>query len=162
MRKTGANKSLHNLSARQLAALAVINAGGTHEQAATAAEVHRVTVTRWVNHHPAFVAELNRLRHEAFSACYLEILGTTRAAIGVANRALETDNGDFALRWLRLALPGIDRNASLAQTAPRDSIAVVETHRRSMRSTLEEGLALGPERSTHDAEAELLRLIDDS
>ena len=36
-----------------LAAINVLIVGGTHEDEAQAAGVHRVTVTRWVNHRPA-------------------------------------------------------------------------------------------------------------
>jgi len=27
--------------------------------------VHLITVTQWVNHHPAFISELNQLRSDA-------------------------------------------------------------------------------------------------
>jgi hypothetical protein len=152
------DKSLHRLSGKQLQALSVLHEGGTQEEAATASGVHRVTVTRWVNHHPAFIAELNRLEHEALTACYQGLLRTTRSAINVAARALEGDDGDFALRWLRVALPSIARNAHLTQDHPRSSTSVVEDHRRSMRSALDEGLSLGVERSTGEAEAEIIDL----
>ncbi len=56
---------LLQLDPKQAKALEVLAAGGSHEAAAEAAGVHRVTVTRWANHHPEFVAEMNRRRLDA-------------------------------------------------------------------------------------------------
>ena len=57
-------------------------AGGAMAQAATAsAGVHRVTVTRWVNHHAAFIAELHRLRLEGTRDAAGLVAKTTRRAL---------------------------------------------------------------------------------
>ena len=55
---------LYQLSEKQLRALDVLANGGTHADAAEAAGVHRVTVTKWCNSHPAFKADRNRRRSE--------------------------------------------------------------------------------------------------
>lgn len=57
-------EALYELDDRQLAALDVLSAGGTHQEAADAAGVHRVTVSRWAGNVPAFIAERNRRRAE--------------------------------------------------------------------------------------------------
>lgn len=59
-----------------MAAVNALIAGGTHEDAALASGVHRVTVTRWVNHHPAFVAEMNRVRADLASKTQARSLGS--------------------------------------------------------------------------------------
>ena len=46
MSTTEGYESLHNLSPKQLAALAVLKSGGSHDEAASAAGTHRVTVSR--------------------------------------------------------------------------------------------------------------------
>lgn len=156
MTTTKDNKSLHALSAKQLKAIAVLSSGGTHEEAAAAAQTHRVTVTRWTNHHPAFIAELNRLKEEAISTFSSEILGVTNAAVRVVSRALESDDSEIALRWLRLALPVVGASAAHPKARAIDSRAVVEEHRQGMPSAFEDGLQRGFERSTLEAEADIL------
>jgi hypothetical protein len=54
---TERHRALLTLDERQLAALDVLCAGGSHKAAAQAAGVDRVTVTRWNTRHPAFMAE---------------------------------------------------------------------------------------------------------
>ena len=65
MTTTASYRPLHQLTASQQLAVTALAAGATHGEAAEEAGVHRVTVTRWARHHPAFIAELNRLRAEA-------------------------------------------------------------------------------------------------
>ena len=60
-------KSLHNLKTSQLLAIEALISGSDHQGAADKAGVHRVTISNWVNHHPGFIAELNRKRLEILS-----------------------------------------------------------------------------------------------
>ena len=55
---------LREVSDRQVLAIDTLVAGGTHQEAAAAAGVHRVTVSNWARRHPGFMAEVNRRRGE--------------------------------------------------------------------------------------------------
>jgi hypothetical protein len=55
---------LREVSDRQVLAIDALVAGGTHQEAAAAAGVHRVTVSNWARRHPGFMAEVNRRRGE--------------------------------------------------------------------------------------------------
>ena len=152
MTATGRNQSLHVLTSKQIKALAVLHSGGTHEEAAAAAQTHRVTITRWANHHPAFIAELNRMQQETLAICSTELIRITADALEVIARALEHDNGDLALRWMRIALPAIQARSLPVRVGPVDSSGVVDEHRLSMPTVLEEGIHMGFQRSTLEAE----------
>lgn len=161
MKATDRNQSLHTLSSKQLKALSIISSGGTHAEAAAAAQTHRVTITRWANHHPAFVAELNRLKEETVAACSAEILHLTASAMEVLSRALQDDDGEIALRWLRIAVPLVASRATHQADSPRDSREFVEDHRQGMPSTFDSGMRIGFERSTAEAEADLIEYLEE-
>jgi hypothetical protein len=55
-------KRLHGVTVKQQNAIDRLVAGDTDEQAAQAAGVHRVTVSKWRLHDPAFQAALNAPR----------------------------------------------------------------------------------------------------
>ena len=59
---------LRFLSEAQLAALGVLEVGGTTTRAAQAAGVSRQTVSSWCNHHTHFIAERNRRKMELVRA----------------------------------------------------------------------------------------------
>ena len=59
---------LHDLTVKQQNAIDRLVAGDTDEQAAQAAGVHRVTVSNWRLHDPAFQAALNARRQEVWGA----------------------------------------------------------------------------------------------
>ena len=96
-------ESLLRLSPIQSLAADVLYMGGTHQEAANAAGVNRVPVTRWVHHHPAFIAEMTRrkfARYESLASCADEV---SRQSIALVQDAVL--NGDLAtaLTWLKLA-----------------------------------------------------------
>jgi len=161
MTATGSNQSLHVLTSKQVKALAVIHSGGTHEEAAAAAQTHRVTVTRWANHHPAFIAELNRLQQEALSVCSTGLLRITTDALEVVGRALERDDGELALRWMRIALPAIQGRSLPVRLGQVESTEVVEDHRSRMPTALDEGIQMGIQRSTTEAELDIRARLGD-
>lgn len=145
---TKCDESLHRLSSSQVAALGVLFSGGTHEDAARAAGVHRVTVTRWANHHPAFIAEHNRFRVDLQEILRLKMERASGSALDVVQGALERGDVGVALRWLQLVCP-------LRQPAPgpTDSRDVVEVVRLGMRPPLlADAEALGLEHNRDDAE----------
>jgi hypothetical protein len=133
MTATGDYESLHELTPAQVLAVAALASGQTHEKAAEAAGVHRVSVTRWANHHPAFQAELNRLRAEAAAEVRAKVVRLTNLAIDIVEQALTDGGEEAAFRWLRL-MPVMTTSAVPA--GPTDSTDVVEGVRRSMPDPL--------------------------
>jgi hypothetical protein len=152
---TGRYQSLHELSSEQVRALSALAGGATHEVAAGCAGVHRVTVTRWVNHHPAFIAELHQLRLEAARDAAALVVETTRRALRVVSDAVEEGNLDAAFRWLRL---GTLASVAGPTEGPADSHQVVERVRATMPDFLTQMLAEGGPTSA-DAEAALLERL---
>jgi hypothetical protein len=132
MKATDDYKSLHELDMKQLKAIAALAAGQTHEAAAKAAAVHRVTVTRWVLHHPAFIVELHRMKAEAAEEAIANISTVTRTAIELVASSISIGNVDSAFRWLRLGT--LASVTTPPPEGPVDSTAVVEQIRIDMPS----------------------------
>ncbi len=129
--------------------------GGTHAEAAHAAGVHRVTVTRWTNHHPAVVAELNRARTEALMRQRVAASRLTEKAIAVIDEALDDGDRAVALRWYSMNVRAID-----IPELPVESADVVEARRLKMPSTIDQMIAATGEPSRLDAEAAILTSLD--
>jgi hypothetical protein len=81
----------NNLTDRQELALAALMAGATHTEAAEAASVHRVTVTKWANEDAEFIAERNRRRTSARSAIAAKVRNLTGRAVDVVASAIELE-----------------------------------------------------------------------
>src|SRR5580700_2445664 len=125
-------KELHTLNQRQHLALAALAGGSTHQVAAEAAGVHRVTVTAWANHHPAFIAELNRSRADAAAQALGQVKRLTSAALDAVEEAVRSGDVQAALKWLALApLP----SAADHYVGPTVSVDVVEGVRQSSASS---------------------------
>lgn len=101
-RATDRYQSLRELSPAQALAVDALDAGRTHQEAAEAAGVNRVTVTRWVHHHPAFQAELNRRRFERLENLASRADGVTARALEVVDRAIGGGDVTAAMAWIRL------------------------------------------------------------
>lgn len=151
MGATRHDESLHDLTPPQIAAIGALMAGGTHDEAAAAAGVHRVTVKRWVNHHPAVIAEMNRIRLDAARQTQEQLRRLTARALEVVEGALSSGDLEAAFRWLRLVPPP----PVVSAAGPTESRNVVEQVRLRLSSPLEELISLGNERSTEDAEHEI-------
>ena len=148
MGATKGDGSLHDLTSRQTAVAVALIAGGTHEDAARAAGVHRVTVTRWVNHHPAFIAEMNRLRTDTTNRMQAKIAQVTESALEVVQTAVAAGDLQTAQWWLRLVPPSL-----VSAVGPTESVDVVESVRAGMRSPLlAEAMPAGLEQTTEEAE----------
>jgi len=93
---------LRTLTPSQCIALDHLDAGATHQTAADAAGVHRVTVTRWARHHPGFEAELNRRRQERAERIADRIGEISTAALDVLGEAINDGDTETALACLRL------------------------------------------------------------
>ncbi len=94
-------QSLLKLTPAQSIAVDVLDAGGTHTEASQAANVNRVTVTRWMHHHPAFIAELNRRRLERANHLVTQTARTTAKAMQLVESAIDGGDIQAALAWLR-------------------------------------------------------------
>jgi hypothetical protein len=148
-------QSLHRLSESQRLAVHALAAGRSQTTAAEAAGVHRVTVTRWVAHHPAVIAELNHLRAESASESAAQIGRVTRAALAAVEAAINDGDINAAFKWFRFVAP-----ASVATSfGPIESHDVVEQRRRGMPSYLQELLGVDTERTTNDAEEDFARQL---
>jgi hypothetical protein len=78
-----------DVSLQQERAIEVLVAGGTHGRAAEAAGCHRVTVTRWANYDPDFIAEINRRRAEVWTEVADQLQRAVRRSVEVVVAALE-------------------------------------------------------------------------
>ena len=94
--------ALQVLSAAQVTALGVLEAGGSHAEAAEAAGVHRVTVSKWVTRHPEFIAETNRRRADRADRLAVRVDSVTASALDVIAQACAEGDRAAALAWLRL------------------------------------------------------------
>ena len=156
MTATERNNALHELDTAQLTALGILMQGGSHQEAADAAGVHRVTVTRWRNHHPAFIARMNEFRSEIAAQIELAAEQHTGAALRVVGQALAESDLTAALRWL-----GISSRFVGARIGPKDSTEVVECFRRGLPSELDRMISFDQGPSVEDAEAQILRRLGD-
>ncbi|MFN8022118.1 MAG: hypothetical protein U0Q03_11380 [Acidimicrobiales bacterium] len=135
---TESNTSLHELSSEQALAVAALFSGATHAEAAEAAGVHRVTVSKWASHHPAFVSALATLRRDAAFEARDAALRTTRAALDVVFRAIDAGDVDAAFKWLRLG------SGAALVTLPIGALTsheIVEEVRRTLPDALSQMLA---------------------
>ena len=152
---TECHETLHRLSVRQERAIGVLLAGGSHEQAAESARVHRVTVTRWVNHHPAVIAAMNNSRLESQARHQFITSQLMEKAMSVIEAALDEGDRSVAIRWLSMTT-----HHHRMDVGPIESSAVVEEARTAMPTFVEEVLATG-ERTAADAERLIrLRVVD--
>jgi hypothetical protein len=153
---TECDNVLHRASPRQIRAIEILIGGGTHSEAADAAGVHRITVTRWVNHHPAVIAELNGALLEARTRYRFVVSRLMEKSMRVVEEALDKNDRAAAFRWYAL-----NPHHHAAQIGPVEPMAVVEQVRRAMPTFLEEIAASG-DRSTADAEAKIRSLFIES
>lgn len=98
-------ESLLKLTPTQVIAVDVLDRGGTQTEAAELAGVSRVTVSRWVHHHPAFLAELNRRIVERAHRVTTQADELTLKAMTVLSRAIDEGDTSAAIQWLRLLGP---------------------------------------------------------
>ncbi len=136
---TNRDSALHQLDMQQNLAVVALANGATHDAAADAAGVHRTTVTRWANHHPAFIAQRNRLQAEAAATAAAEAATVRRRITTAALETIEAEiaagNADAAFRWLKVSPP---TSGVAACPGPMEAVAVVDAVRLSMPGVLDE------------------------
>ena len=111
------------ISPAQSLALEVLVSGGTITKAAKEAGVARETVSRWVHHDPAFLAELQNIRAEMAiqTRCSLESLGMR--AVGVLSDAIENQfvkPSRLKAACALLKMIGADRAETMASTTAEE------------------------------------------
>jgi hypothetical protein len=89
------------LSPSQSLALEILDAGGTHQEAAKAAGVDRTTVSRWATKHPAFVSEMNLRKRERAEETIHRVSEVTLAALDCVAHSVSEGNVRAAIQWLR-------------------------------------------------------------
>ena len=107
---------LHELTPSQAIAVDALAGGATHDMAAKAAGVHRVTVTRWTLHHPEFKAELNRRMSDAADEASALVIRVTNAALATIEKAMHKGDLDAAFQMAPIRAVG-DRDLSTRRTA---------------------------------------------
>ncbi len=118
-------ESLLKLSPPQVLAVDVLDAGGSQVEAAEKAGVSRVTVSRWLHHHPAFVAELNRRQVERASRVAARSDELTFKAMEVVAQAVEQGDTSAAIQWLRLLGPALHAGADRKRERPLSAEAII-------------------------------------
>ncbi len=150
---TQRDDSLHTLTPKQLHAVEVLASGGSHTTAAQAAGVNRVTITRWANHHPAFVAEMNRGYLVALEGHRATVERVTGKAMGVIEQAIDGGDVAAAFRWYQLNAQHPHRVVGAT-----DSRQVVEANRATMPSERFADLMNDP--STEEAERVIAQRLE--
>ena len=84
------------LTPAQSCAVLLLAAGRTDAEAAAELGVHRCTVSQWKNHHPAFIAQLNRTRDSVNAELADRFRVLASSALRVVGEALE--GGDSPAR----------------------------------------------------------------
>src|SRR5262245_32806396 len=92
-------ESLLAVKPQHEAAIAVLAAGGTQQDAATAAGVSRETVSRW-HKHPGFAARLNEHQATAVQDHNLRLARLRGKALDVVEESLDAGDARVALRVL--------------------------------------------------------------
>jgi hypothetical protein len=132
--------SLFTLTPTQLKALDLLLSGLPDVHVAQALNIHRTTIYRWKTLHPAFVAEYNRLRIDAWDACHQRLRHLLPRALSALGKGLRSDDPSVALRsattLLRHAAPDKDvlppPPERKTPTTPDAFIdAFVQAHRRA-------------------------------
>ena len=100
-------------------AIEVLIAGGTTTEAAEAADRSRETISRWINHHPAFIAEMNSRRAERKARMGDAVDALAEQALSNMRSMLE--EGDPRATETLLKLVGLDA-AKVGPTDPQEVI----------------------------------------
>ena len=136
---TKPDKSGHALSVEQENAIDLLVLGRTDRDVAEAVGVTRQTVNGWRNHHPGFVAELNRRRSEVWGTACDRLRSLLPKALECLERAVTRADPDWRAAVRVVELTGLDRqghgvpNLGPYSIGHTDPDAVVEAEARSRR-----------------------------
>jgi hypothetical protein len=115
------------LDDQQEVALAALLAGSTHAEAGVACGRHRVTVTRWANYDPKFIAEWNRRRLELANSTAERLRSTAVHAVEAVAAAIEAEakEGRAVVALKLLALMGVKNLLDVDRIGPATAEAVI-------------------------------------
>lgn len=102
MAKADESRRLADVSESMILAIEILVTGGTQSDAGEAAEVTRQTVSKWQNHHPGFIAELNLRREQLREERTDRIRDLDAQALAVISDAVEQGDRSAAMDWLKL------------------------------------------------------------
>jgi hypothetical protein len=119
--------SLSTLTTLQLQAIDLLLRGHSVNHVAGTIGITRVTISRWKNHHPAFIAELNRRQQELLSHSALLYQRLLERSLRTLHDVLSGKSADKAALRIAVAIVnGVTSRRSLdCKLGPTDPIAVV-------------------------------------
>lgn len=132
------------LSPQQASAVDLMVEGACDAEVARVLGVHRSTVSRWRQFHPAFIAELNRRRDGTLDAAADQLRQTTRRAMAIIRERLDaTDRPDLQLRAAigLLRMLGVGTRAAQVGPTSADQFIDDQVHaaRRQKREFIDNG-----------------------
>ncbi|MQF69060.1 hypothetical protein FIM12_01800 [SAR202 cluster bacterium AD-804-J14_MRT_500m] len=101
--KLSQNGHSTGLTVTQLNAIDVLAQGKTDQETATVVGVSRESVSRWKNHNPNFIAELNKQRRLIWGASHDRLRSLLPKAIDTLETALERGDSKVAMELLKAA-----------------------------------------------------------
>lgn len=119
------------LNGRQLTAVDALLAGATDDEAAAAAGVHRVTVNKWKNHNPFFMAALRARREELWGASVEKLRGLLPKAVDRLEREIEEGPDGLRAALELVKLTGLAERR--AEGGPVDPVGVFNEMIRERR-----------------------------
>jgi hypothetical protein len=117
----------YQLDRQRELALEALLSGATHAEAGTACGRHRVTITRWANYDPNFIAEWNRRRMELAKSTAERLRSTAVRAAEAVAAAIEAEarEGRAVIALKLLALIGVNNLLDVDPIGPVTAEAVL-------------------------------------
>lgn len=114
-----------SLTGSQQIAIDALIKGATDAEAAAAATVTRQTVCSWRNHHPLFIAELNRCRREIWTASRDHLLALVPKALDALETALTSEQPNTRAAIKVIELVGLS-SESISPSGPTSAKEVLD------------------------------------
>ena len=119
-----------SLTPAQSCAVLLLAAGRTDAETAAELGVHRCTVSQWKNHHPAFIAALNRTRDSVNAELSDRFRVLASSALRVIGPALEGDDSPARTAAAFAVLKRVPLTTAVVGPRHADQIVFNETARR--------------------------------
>ena len=119
-----------SLTPAQSCAVLLLAAGRTDAETAAELGVHRCTVSQWKNHHPAFIAQLNRTRDSVNAELADRFRVLASSALRVIGEALEGDDSPARTAAAFALLKRVPLTTAVAGPRHADEVVYAETARR--------------------------------
>lgn len=134
-RDNSQHQIIPDLTAGQLVAVDALIAGGTDQEAASAAGVHRSTLNAWKLHNPAFIAAMNARRTEIWESSRDRLRSLLPKALDRVARAIEDNEIPGGLRAAMRILEAAEmlKFGALEDTDRNDPEAIIASVALSLR-----------------------------